>query len=263
MSRKLLAAASLLALAACTTARDDAAPAPAAPAADATAALESQHWSLLHSTDQAGQAIAALQPPGKQPLQLDFADGRLGVSGGCNRIGAGYRLDAGTLHVGPTMQTQMACADRTLMELDAAIAARLQGALRTQLQGGEPPQLQLVAANGDTLVLTGAPTAQARYGGEGATVFFEVAPQRVACAHPLIRDMQCLRVRERSYATNGTLASQGEWQPLYQAIEGYTHTPGTRNVLRVKKYAIKNPPADAPAVAYVLDLVVEAELVER
>ena len=37
--------------------------------------------------------------------------------------------------------------------------------------------------------------------------------------------MQCLQVRERTYADNGTLASQGDWQPLYQEIAGYTHTP--------------------------------------
>jgi hypothetical protein len=75
--------------------------------------------------------------------------------------------------------------------------------------------------------------------------------------------MQCLRVRERTYAENGTLAAQGEWQPLYQDIEGYTHVPGTRNVLRVKKFAVKNPPADASSVAYVLDMVVESEIVDR
>jgi Domain of unknown function (DUF4377) len=67
----------------------------------------------------------------------------------------------------------------------------------------------------------------------------------------------------RIYADNGVLAWQGEWRPLYQEIEGYTHTPGTRNVLRLKKFAVKNPPADAPSVAYVLDMVVESEIIGR
>ena len=94
-------------------------------------------------------------------------------------------------------------------------------------------------------------------------MFLEVAPQRVPCSQPLIPDMQCLQVRERTYAANGTLASQGEWRPLHQEIEGYTHVPGTRNVLRVKRFAVKDAPAVAPAAAYVLDLVVESELVTR
>lgn len=99
-------------------------------------------------------------------------------------------------------------------------------------------------------------------------MFFEVAPQRKACAHPLIQDalipdMQCLQVRKRTYADNGTLASQGEWQPLYQQIEGSTHTPGTRHVLRVKQFSVANPPAGASSVAYVLDRVVESELTAR
>jgi hypothetical protein len=93
-------------------------------------------------------------------------------------------------------------------------------------------------------------------------VFLEVAPQRQPCAHPLIPDLQCLRVRPRTHAENGTLAAQGDWQPLYQEIEGYTHAPGTRNVLRVKRFTVAHPPADGASVAYVLDLVVESELVD-
>ena len=41
-------------------------------------------------------------------------------------------------------------------------------------------------------------------------------------------------------------------------IEGYTHEDGVRNVVRVKRYEVKNPPADAPSQAYVLDMVVES-----
>ena len=45
---------------------------------------------------------------------------------------------------------------------------------------------------------------------------------------------------------------------FYDRIEGYSHEPGIRNVLRVDRYTIKNPPADASKYAYVLDLVVES-----
>ena len=49
--------------------------------------------------------------------------------------------------------------------------------------------------------------------------------------------------------------------PLYQEVGGYEHQPGVRNVLRLKRFDIANPPADAPSVAYVLDMVVESEIV--
>jgi len=58
------------------------------------------------------------------------------------------------------------------------------------------------------------------------------------------------------------VGTPGEWMPLYQDIEGYTHEPGVRNVLRLKRFTIKNPPVDAPATAYVLDTVIESEVVK-
>ncbi|HEV8692836.1 MAG TPA: META and DUF4377 domain-containing protein [Lysobacter sp.] len=266
-TRLSLSIALAIGLAACTTAPgngDEVTPTPATPSAPAVAnvSLEAYHWDLASATNQGGQAIAALQPVADKPLRLDFIKGRIGVSGGCNHIGGAYQYNGGSLQLGPLMQTEMACADRRLMDLDAAIAARLQGTLQTKLSEGEAPQLELVAANGDRLVFNSTPTPQTRYGGEGTTVFFEVAPQRKPCSHPLIPNMQCLQVRARTYADNGVIASQGEWQPLYQEIEGYAHTPGIRNVVRVKKFNVKNPPADASSVAYVLDMVVESEIVD-
>jgi len=56
------------------------------------------------------------------------------------------------------------------------------------------------------------------------------------------------RMRELKYGENGvTVGTPGEWQPLYQNIEGYTHEAGIRNVLRVKRFNLKNPPAGAPS----------------
>jgi hypothetical protein len=123
--------------------------------------------------------------------------------------------------------------------------------------------LRLSTESGDTLDFFGAPTAETRYGGAGETVFLEIDAQTQPCSHPLILNKHCLKVRERNYDSNGlATGTPGEWHPLYQDIEGYTHTAGVRNVLRVKRYAIKNAPADAPSQAYVLDMVVESEIVK-
>ena len=54
----------------------------------------------------------------------------------------------------------------------------------------------------------------------------------------------------------------GEWENFYQDIEGYTHENGIRNVVRVKRYKIANPPADASNLTYVLDMVVVSEVIK-
>ncbi|RDZ26692.1 META and DUF4377 domain-containing protein [Lysobacter silvisoli] len=235
-------------------------------AADASAdiKLDAYHWRLTSAQDASGKAIAVLAPNPQRPLQLDFKGDRVSVSGGCNGANGRYTRDAKGLTFGDMAQTLMACQDRGLMELDTAVGERLRGTLPAKIEGGDAPSLLLTAANGDQLRFEGAPTPATRYGGEGKTVFFEVAAQRAPCSHPLIPNMRCLQVRERSYDANGVAAkTDAAWQPLYQEIEGYEHQAGVRNVLRVKQYDIKNPPADASSVAYVLDMVVESEVVAK
>src|SRR3546814_9213459 len=67
------------------------------------------------------------------------------------------------------------------MEADAAIAALLAQPQEVRFEESAPPRLRLVVADGSTTTWTGEATAQTRYGGEGETVFMEVAPQRIDC----------------------------------------------------------------------------------
>lgn len=225
--------------------------------------LAAYHWQLRDAVDRSGQRIQALFARPQQPLQLDFGAERLGVTHACNSIGGGFRIDNGRLVTGRLAQTMMACGDPAIAALDSAIGSRLESRPRIELPSGAEPRLRLSTDSGDTLDFAGEPTAETRYGGPGETVFLEVDSQTQPCPHPLMRDHRCLKVRERRYDANGLASgAPGEWQLFYQDIEGYTHEAGTRNVLRVKRYAIRNPPADAPSQAYVLDLVVESERVE-
>ncbi|MDL2286883.1 DUF4377 domain-containing protein [Desulfococcaceae bacterium OttesenSCG-928-F15] len=97
----------------------------------------------------------------------------------------------------------------------------------------------------------------------GETIFLEVAAQTRACSHPLNPTKPCLQIREIYYDKSGIkTGNSGDFENLYQPIEGYTHTPGIRNVLRVKRFKVQNPAADASSIAYVLDLVVESEVVK-
>ena len=263
----------VLVLAACTAPNPPAEPAaPAAPVAPATPdtpatpaaavdaqALAASHWRLDSAVDAGGQSIGALFPEPGGPLQLGFADGQISVSGGCNRMSGGFTLADGTLSVGPLAQTKMFCGGGGLMAADEAIAARLSGG--GTLAFDDDGRLVLATADGDRLAFRAEATAETRFGGEGERVFLEVAPQRVPCPHAMIPDFQCLHVREISFDENGVKTGTGEWQFFYQDIEGYTHEPGVRNVLRLKRFNVQDPPADGFSVAYVLDMVVETEQV--
>ena len=114
-----------------------------------------------------------------------------------------------------------------------------------------------------TLALNGQPTLESLYGAP-TRIFLEVAPQTVPCQPGAGAPTQCLQVRERRFDKQGLrIEPPGEWRAFYGRIDGYTHTPGVRNVLRVNRYQRKQVPADASRYLYVLDLVVESEIVKQ
>jgi heat shock protein HslJ len=229
-------------------------------ASDANADLARYHWRLQDATDASGKRITVLFVREDKPLQLDFADGRVGVANACNRMGGGYSLEGESLTVARMVSTMMACSDPKLMALDGEIGKRLEGASKLTLLAGDTPTLTLANAAGDTLTFAGDPTAETRYGGPGERIFLEVAAHAKPCSHPLVPDMQCLQVREVKYDDKGLkIGAPGAFANFYDDIEGYTHEDGVRNVLRVQRYTIKNPPADGSSNAYVLDMVVESD----
>lgn len=266
--KRLLLLALPLALAGCPKPADQAVPPPAttpatatpAPAtADASQLLSQYHWQLMDATDAQGKRIDALFARADKPLQLDFKEGRVGVSNACNRMGGTYTLSDTSLTLGRLTSTMMACTDNALMALDQEIGTRLEGTLKVAATQDGVAQLALTTATGDKLLFAGNPTAETRYGGAGERVFLEVASETKPCSHPLIPDKQCLQVREIRYDDKGLkVGTPGEFEHFYDGIEGYTHEPGVRNVLRVDRYTVKNPPADGSSNAYVLDMVVES-----
>lgn len=213
-------------------------------------------WRLVAATDRAGQPIEALRLGVGRPLELSFSASSLHIAGGCNQQFGGYALASGVLNVTGLAGTMKACSP-DLMQLDAAVATHLKGSLQVRLEGTtDARQLSLLNASGDRLTFAGQMTPEARYGA-GQVMFLEVAPDSVACSHPLMPDHRCLQVRERRYDASGILLPpQSDWRPLYQQIEGYAHQEGERAIVRVKRYTDKHPPADASAHIYRLDLLV-------
>lgn len=282
-----LALAALLAACAQTPAQTPAqppAPAPARPAApaptppnpkeaamDDARTLPAYDWNLDAVRGPGGQPQPGWQLAGRPALQLQFGDGRLSVRKLCNVLGAGYQLAEDRITVTHAMSTKRLCAEPGLMALEARVAAQLPRAQRLQLRpgaGAGAPQLVLTFDDGTRWELTGAPTPATRYGAAGERVFFEVAPETVPCNHPLMPAAQCLRVRELRYDERGLRQGEpGPWQVLQGGIEGFQHQRGVRNVLRLQRYATARAgqpqPADAPAYAYVLDMVVTTELLRN
>ncbi|MGB3068564.1 MAG: META and DUF4377 domain-containing protein [Ottowia sp.] len=224
--------------------------------APSPAQLKAYYWDLKAAYDGKGQAWKSSAKPA---MQLQFDDRQVSVRNLCNTMGASYTLNGSNIQVSRPMSTMKACADSELMAQEQRVGQLLPTAQRIDLRGGEPPQLVLHFADGSRWEMAGTPTPQTQYGSAGERIFLEVAPQRVACNHPLIKDAQCLRVREIRYGDNGVKQGEGEWQLFYSEIEGYKHEPGIRNVLRVNRFKRQNVPADASAYAYVLDMVVESE----
>lgn len=253
---KTAAAVTLVALvSACGNMTQGAPVPPTSSSASAPSQLKAYYWDLKAAYDGQGQAWKTSQPA----MRLQFDDRQVSVQNLCNTMGASYTLNGSNIQVNRPMSTMKACADANLMGLEQRVSQLLPSAQRIDLRGGEPPQLVLHFADGSRWEMAGTPTPQTQYGSAGERIFLEVAPQRAACNHPLMKNAQCLRVREIRYGDNGVKQSTGEWQLFYSEIEGYKHEPGIRNVLRVNRFKRQNVPADASAYAYVLDMVVESE----
>lgn len=224
--------------------------------------LQAYFWDLTSAYDQAGQASPSLKTSKTSAPRLQFEEGRLSIRNLCNTLGAAYSVKNTAIEIERPISTMMACSDTALMSLERHLAAQLPTAQGFDLKDGTPPRLIVHFKDGSRWEMTGSPTPQTQYGSAGERLFLEVGPQKLPCTHGVMKDAQCLQVREIRYASNGVKEYTGPWQRFYGEIEGYTHEPGIRNVLRLTRYKRQQAPADASAFAYVLDLTVETERVK-
>jgi len=224
--------------------------------------LSNHRWTLTAASDAQAQPLSALFPAEGRPYVMAFSDTGLSIQGPCNNFAGVYQLTAqGLIEAPPLRATMMACASE-LMAADAALAALLAQPLRMTFLDGAIAQLQLQTPAGETLLLEGQITPEALYG-PGVLVFLEVDAQRLKCRNPLNAQTTCLQARELAFDEQGVrIPPPGPWQPFYYSIDGYTHVPGERNVLRVKRFERPRTPGSAANYLYVLDLVVETEKVQ-
>ena len=236
--------------------------APAPGSGDLQEQLERYRWTLVFATHADNRRIAGLPPGQDRPVVLSFAGSRLSVQGPCNRLVGEYQVTAANqLTVNVAASTMMAC-DPALMQADSALSILLAKPLQVQMTGRPSAQLQLVSPGNGTLNFTGEPTPESLFGA-GTTVFLEIAAQSVACPSPPSPHTRCLLYRQRHYDDKGLLVgTPGEWKPLTVNIEGFNHREGERNVLRVKQFQVPASAGGAPSNLYVLDMVVESEIVK-
>ena len=198
--------------------------------------LTAYHWQL----DQTPVATA-------QPVQLTFADQRMSVTGLCNNLMAGYNVNGAAMKIQQVAGTMRMCNDQALMKYEQEVGARLEKIKSWAIAGAGPegsqatPVLTLKFDDDSQWTLNGKPTDETKYGSAGETVFLEIQPQLVACNHPLIPNKQCMQVRTVEYDGSGIKRKLGEWQAFYGDIEGYRHEAGVRNILRVKRYTLRQP----------------------
>lgn len=233
------------------------------PAISDNTTLTSHSWMLQDARNSQGVLITPLLVQADKPVQVDFNNGRINISNTCNNMGGTYSLSENQMTFGAMVSTRKMCADSKVAALDHEVSKRLRGANTYSITPAGQPVLTITTPDGDILKFAGVQTPATRYGSEGETIFLEVAPQTTPCTHPLIPNKQCLQIRQVYYDSYGLkTGTPGQWQTFYQDIEGYSFQPGIRNVLRVKRYKITNPPADSADSAYVLDMVVESQVIK-
>src|SRR5215470_14680688 len=236
--------------------------APAHQSGDLEQQLERYRWTLVFATNANHRRIAGLPPGKNRPVVLSFAGSRLSVQGPCNRLVGGYQVTAANqISVNVGASTMMACHP-ALMRADSALSNLLAKPLRVRMTGRPSARLRLVSPGNGTINFAGEPTPESLYG-PGTTIFLEIAPHSVACPNPPSPNTRCLQYRERHYDDKGlVVGTPGEWKPLTINIEGFTHREGERNVLRVKQFQVPASAGGAPSNLYVLDMVVESEMVK-
>jgi heat shock protein HslJ len=104
--------------------------------------LEETEW-RINSIN--GASISAVRE-----ARLDFNDGRMNGTVGCNRLGASYQFLEKKLSVGPVMSTKMACPEPVGAQ-ENALVGLLGGAFNTEFPGDGT--MVLTAKNGTKIVL--------------------------------------------------------------------------------------------------------------
>lgn len=221
--------------------------------------LEAHFWHLSTATDAGGKRMEALFVPGRRPIGLQFSHGYFNLLNLCNAVSSRYRLLGNQLIIGDGQQTLIGCMG-AVAEQEALATRALAGTATLELTADGT--LVVRNASGAELAFTPEPTPETRYGSPGEVLYLEIASRTVPCPQSAPTATPCLQVREVHYDDHGIQQGlPGPYVPFQGAIEGFTHQPGMRSVLRVKRFRIPPSRADGAAWAYVSQGAIRTEAV--
>lgn len=225
---------------------------------------------VLQQQTNADQILIAYQwlyqPQGTdRPIVLSFDDQqRLSIATGCNTQGTSWKIEKGQIVTADLMSTMMACSPELMQQeqFSGALFGKRHIPFVLDSQNPNKPTLTVITATGQKVVFEGKMTAETQYQTQAEVIFLEIAPETKPCSG--VAPQTCLQVREIKYAENGVkLAIDQNWSLFYDQIQGFTHIPSERQVVRVKRYEIKNPAADQSKYAYVQDMIIERETIKK
>lgn len=205
------------------------------------------------------------QPQGTdRPIILSFSDNRLGIQTGCNTMGGAWKIENGKITTGNLMSTLIGCPSALAKQEQYAGSIFDKRAVPFSIDSRnvEQPTLTLTDAQGQQVVFTGKMTPETKYQSQGETIFLEISPETKPCTG--VAPQTCLLVREIKFNDQGVRTQvDKDWTYFYDHIDGFEHNPKERQVVRIKRYELKNPAADQSKYAYVQDMIIERETVTK
>lgn len=200
--------------------------------------LEGMDWRLVSAPDTRPGATLS----GAGAATLRFEGDRFSMRGPCNRHTGAWSRSGDQLTLGgeggAVASTRMMCPPEIMAREQALMAAMAQP-FTLEFEG---PFLRLVAADGSAWRFDSRDLPPA----EGRERIVQVAGQRAPCTG--VAPTLCLQVRTQPGAA---------WQLHYGEIEGFDWQVGVEYVIRVREYAVENPPADGSSLRWVLEEVLE------
>ncbi|MGY6270542.1 DUF4377 domain-containing protein [Achromobacter denitrificans] len=226
--------------------------------ASASDMLAQTSWDLARWT-RPGGALRPVPHPSthSRPLTVSFIHDqgapRMAGFGGCNQYSASYTVANGLLIVRDhPVATMMACAPES-MKLEQDFLAGMTRITASSVDNtGNPQRMTWVLGSGDTLDF-GRRIDPIAGGRQGPAKLVYVNSERVPCSAGAGRAM-CYQVRD---------SAAQPWQSWHGEITGFHFQPGIRYRLRVVEIQDPNAPAGAPSPRWVLDAVVEQEIMPR
>ena len=223
--------------------------------------LSKYHWRLGDATMQ-GAPLQVYQDiiknqQGSLAFSSDNGTQRYGYTFGCNSAGGEYQLELGKVaFTGDAFSTLIHCGDLTNAE--NRFAHDLDGSLLTLKIDETNFTAEMTQSKGGLVMhWQGVMKPEVRYG-KPVQLYWEIAPEKVACVDDAGNDQLCLKVRNVNYDEQGIKTGAGAWRNFDGQIDGFKFDPNIRQIIRLNAF---NNPNGEPNPYYVFDQMVESEVI--